>query len=181
MRNLTCDPAIEVRGEVLFSLLQNIRARDIEQYVRKYGLTDIQAEHWYRMQPFLNLLNDLAFNANQTPNFVAIGTTISETAYMPPEMNDLPFEEILYHWNDHYQSNHRNGEIGYKSAEKIDDKHYQITLHGGLYPDDFEYGVLYGFGRRFLPKGTYFIVQYDNNVQRLDEGGEETVLTIQWE
>jgi hypothetical protein len=181
MRRLTCDPNVEVRGEVLLSLLQNIRAKDIEQYVKVYGLTDVQAGHWYRIQPFLDLLNDLAFKENQTPNFVSIGITIAETAYMPPEMSQMPFGELLLHWDDHYQGNHRHGDIGYKSTEKIDDRHYQITLHGGLYPDDFEYGVLYGFGKRFLPQGTYFIVLYDDTVQHLDEGGEKTVLDIQWE
>ncbi|MBN1428793.1 MAG: hypothetical protein JXB07_10440 [Anaerolineae bacterium] len=180
MRHLTCEPNVEIRGEVLLSLLQNIRASEIEKYVEKYGLTDVKAKHWYRIQPFLDLLNELASIENRTPNFVAIGITIAETAYMPPEMSQMPFGELLMHWDDHYQNNHRLGDIGYKSTEKINDRHYQVTLHGGLYPDDFEYGVLYGFGKRFL-KDAPFVVSYDDTVQRLDKGGKKTVLDIQWE
>ena len=48
----------------------------------------------------------------------------------------MSFGELLMHWDDHYQSNHRYGDIGYKSTEKIVNKHYRITLHGGLYPDN---------------------------------------------
>jgi hypothetical protein len=181
MRHLTCEPNVEIRGDVLLSLLLNIRAKDIEQYVEKYGLTDVKAGNWYKIQPFLDLLNQLAFIDEQTLNFVAIGITIAETAYMPPEMSQMSFGELLMHWDDHYQGNHRYGNIGHKSTEKVNDKHYRVTLHGGLYPDDFEYGVIYGFGKRFLPKGIHFFVRYDDTVQRLDKGGEKTILDVQWE
>lgn len=181
MRTLTCDPNVEVRGEVMLSLLQNIQAKAIEEYVQRYGLTDVQEGYWYPIQPFLDLLNDLAANVNQTTNFVAIGMSVAATSVMPAELGQPSFEELVLHWDDHYQGNHRKGDIGYKTAEKLGDKHYKVTLHGGLYPDDFEYGVLYGFAQRFLPQGTDFIVEYDEDVQPLDSGGEKTVFIVEWE
>jgi hypothetical protein len=181
MRHLTCDPKVEVRGEVLLSLLENMNAKDIAPYIEEHGLVDIRAGGWYPIQDFHNLLNDLAAHANQSPNFVAIGMSIAETAHMPPELGEPSFVEMIEHWDEHYQDNHRNGDIGYKTTEKLGDRHYQLTLHGGLYPDDFEYGVLYGFAKRFLPPGTYFTVRYDESVQRLDQGGEKTVLHVKWE
>jgi len=141
----------------------------------------VREGEWYLMEPFLNLLNELSEMSNQTPNLVAIGMAVAETAYMPPEMGDPTFENVLMHWDEHYQSNHRAGDIGYKVVEKLEHNLYTATIVGGLYPDDFEYGVLYGFARRFLPEGSYFTIQYDESVPRMDQGGEKTVYVIEYE
>ncbi|MBN2305528.1 MAG: hypothetical protein JXQ72_13680 [Anaerolineae bacterium] len=181
MRHLECDPNVEVRGETLLALIENINAENIAPYLRKHKLTHIQAGGWFPMRNFHNLLNDLVTEGNWGGNFVAIGMAIAETAYMPPELGQPSFVDMIEHWDDHYQSNHRNGDIGYKTAQKLADRHYELTLHGGLYPDDFEYGVLYGFAKRFLPPGTDFTVWYAEDVQRLDQGGEKTVIRVRWE
>lgn len=180
MRILKCEPQVEVRGEVLLGLIHSLQSDDIAPYVQKYGLTNVKEGQWYRIELFLNLLNDLTADVNSIPNFVAIGLYAAENAYMPPELGQPTFEDMLIHWDDHYQGNHRNGNIGHKIAEKIDDTHYKMTVDHGIYPDDLEYGVLYGFAKRFLPRGTFFTVRYDENVQRLDEGGEKTVMHVQW-
>lgn len=180
MRRLTCDPGTEVTGGTVLSLLENMQADEVTPYLRKYGLMDIRADHWYPLQNMQNVLNDLQRD-NLTPSFVAIGMTIAEVALMPPHLQNATLSQVLEAWDDHYQVNHRNGEIGHKIAEKVTDRHYALVLDGGVYPDDFEYGVVYGFAKRFLQPGTHFTVWYEEGVQRLDQGGSHTIIHISWE
>jgi hypothetical protein len=46
-------------------------------------------------------------------------------------------------------------------------------------PDDLEYGILYGFAKRFLA-GTQFTVWYDEDLPRMDQGGDQTVIHVKW-
>lgn len=179
MRQLTCDPNLEIRGDALLSLLQNLRAENVAPYLGQFNLTDIHTDAWYPTRDFLDLLNELDRASGHVLDYVAIGLSLAETAYMPPELEQAPFSEMLEGWDDHYQANHRNADIGHKVTKKISDRHYTITL-GSIYPDDMEYGVVYGFAKRFLPPGTPFTVWYDEDIQRLDEGGEQTVIHVRW-
>ncbi|MBN1566042.1 MAG: hypothetical protein JXA10_19540 [Anaerolineae bacterium] len=179
MRTLTCEPTSEVRGDVLLSLLTNLRADNMKPYLKQFSLDDIHANEWYPTKNFLDMLNELSRNPNLTPNYVAIGLNVPETAYMPPELENASFADVLEGWDNHYQSNHRHADIGHKIAEKVHDQHYKITMQS-IYPDDMEYGVLYGFAKRFLPSGTQFTVWYDEDEPRMDQGGTQTVIHVSW-
>ncbi len=180
MRKLTCEPGTEISGATLLSLVENLVADQIAPHLSKYQLVNIHPEGWYLLQNLLDLLNDL-YSSRSVPSFVAIGMSIADVALMPDSLSQPTFEQMLEGWNNHYQINHRYGNIGRKIAQKIDEKHYTLTLDGGVYPDDLEYGVVYGFAKRFLPAGTRFTVQYDKDVKRLDQGGTKTVIDVQWE
>jgi hypothetical protein len=180
MRKLTCEPGTEVNGATVLSLIENMQSADIAPYLSKYKLENIQEDHWYPLENMQGLLNEL-HNRQMTPSFVAIGMSIAEVALMPPHLEHASLGELLENWNEHYQINHRYGNIGRKITEKIDEHHYKLTLDGGVYPDDFEYGVVYGFAKRFLPVGTKFTVWYEDGVKRLDQGGTQTVIHIIWE
>jgi flagellar hook protein FlgE len=180
MRRLTCDPKSEVQGGVLAALTSNLQTEAIAPYLAQFNMDHIDPDEWYPTKNYLDLLNELGEKENLTTNFVAIGMTVAETAYMPPEMEGLPFSEFVLGWNDHYYANHRNADIGSKIVEKVGDRHYQIIMDS-IYPDDMEYGILYGFAKRYLPAGTDFTVWYDEDVQRKDHGGEETVVHVSWD
>lgn len=181
MRHLTSEPGVEVRGEVLIALVDNMQAAAMAPYLEKHGLVGIQAGEWYPVKNYQDFLNDMSERANQSSNFTAIGVAIASTAHIPLDTENATLEQIVQAWDDIYQSNHRGGDIGYKTIERIDDNYYVATLHGGLYPDDFEYGVIYGLVKRFAPGGMDFTVWYDEDVQHLDQGGTKTVIHIQWE
>lgn len=181
MRVLTCEPHTEISGEALQGLINNLQSDEITPYLMKYGLEDIQPERWYSLQNFQALLNELEANGNAMLNMVAIGMSVAGVAAMPPGLNDPTLDTMLESWNEHYQHSHRYGDIGHKSAEKVEKNHYRLILDHCVYPDDMEYGVLYGFARRFLPSSTPFMVWYDNDVQRLDQGGTQTVIHVRWE
>lgn len=181
MRVLTCDPDTEINGEALQGLINNLQSDEIAPYLRKYGLDDVRPEGWYSLQDFQALLNELESSANSSPNFVAIGMAVADVAPMPPGLDNPTLDMMLEGWDEHYQLSHRYGNIGHKIAEKIEAKHYRMVLDGCVYPDDLEYGVLYGFAKRFLPRALPFLVWYDKDVKRLDEGGRQTVIHVRWE
>ena len=178
MRILTCDPKLEMLGINLRGFIDNIQASEIEPILKKYGLTNIEPLNWYLASTWVQVFNDLQ-ESNTTSNFVAIGMEVGRIIPMPRN-SDFTLPEVLMLWNaELYQPLFRNGDPGTVSYEKVSDTHY-VSIHRHIWPDDFNYGMTYAFARRFLPPKTQFKVYYDQQVPRLDEGGNETRIHIAW-
>ncbi len=107
--------------------------------------------------------------------------SIAEAAIMPPEVKNASFEQIMEGWDANYQTNFRNGPVGHKIPVLVEPKHYKLILDHTIMSDDMEYGSLYGFAKRCLPRGTHFTVWYDETAPRRDQGGEQTVLHVRWD
>jgi hypothetical protein len=174
------DPNVEVIGQNLLSFMQNVEADAIRPILEKHGLTKINPEQWYPMQQWLDVLSDLSQQSGAMFNMVAIGAAISETAIMPPEVEQMSLEQFLLLINDVYQMQHRNGDAGHVKAERLGAKHMCLEAYVP-YPDDLEYGTAYGFARRFLPPQISFTVEYDPDTPRRELGGDITLIHIQWE
>lgn len=181
MRKYTCDPGTEVSGATLYSLIQNVNNADIVPFLERFGLQTIDPSSWYSAEIFVEFLNDMAHYPNVMFNLVAIGISISEVAIMPPELENVSFAKMVQSWDMHYQANFRKGYVGRKTTIKVDDRHYKVIHDQTILPDDLEYGVLYGFAKRFLPQDVPFSVWYDEDVPHMDEGGEQTIIHVQWE
>jgi hypothetical protein len=179
MRVLTCDPKVELLGTNLHAWLDNLEADVTEPILKKHDLTSFQPGTWYSCQKWLDVLNDLAQGANFNSACVAVGLSVGQTIPLPPELSNATLPEILNLWDSMYQSLHRGGDVGHIVSEQISDTHY-VSRHTDLYPDDFSYGIAYGFTKRFLPRGTQFKVYYDESVQRRDQGGKVTNIHIDW-
>lgn len=181
MRKLTCPPGTETLGTILSGFADNIQAVETRPIMEKYGFGNIDPFKWYPVKMLLDALNELAKNSNTMPNFVAIGMFIGENVPIPPEMENPTLEDVLMIWDDLYQGLHRGGDVGSIKIEKVSDTYFK-TRQAGLYPDDMSYGVLYAYGRRFLPPGTHFTVFYDPEVPPRDHGGDgdATYINIRW-
>ncbi len=162
-------------------IVKSVMSAEYLPLIKKYGYHDLNPAGWYPLQVFLDFLSELFKMPNQTLNLVAIGMSIAETALMPPELKNPTFAEMVEGWNAHYQANFRNGDVGRKTTIKLGDQHYKVINEGTKMPDDMEYGVLYGFARRFLPPDTQFEIWFDEDVSNMDNGGQQTVLHVSWE
>jgi len=181
MRKLSCDPGIEVIGHGVLAFTDNIAASQIGDILVRHKLTSIEPEGWYNMNDLLDVLNEIVErHMNITMNYVAMGMKRAESAKMPPNADKMTLPEFLNNWNNVYQMQHRGGDVGQLKVKAITDTHYEVT-YDIIYPDDFIYGVAWGFTKRFLPKGTSFVVKYDENVIHKDKGGQSTVIHISWE
>jgi len=180
MRRLTCDPNAETIGASVLSFIKNVRADEIQPYLKKYNLENPQPDQWYKLQDWLNVLNDMGRDGNLSSKLVAIGMEIYQTIQLPPEVEKLSYEEILMGWDTAYQAQHRGADVGGVEVEKIAKKHYKATINIP-YPSDMVYGVAYGMARRFLPDGSGYVVEYDSEFPRWEDGGDSTVIHITWE
>lgn len=163
----------------MLSIVENIQHDDIQPYLDKYNLNTIDPQKWYSARNFIAILNEIGADNGGMMNLVAIGMAVAQKMLMPPELVNAPLSTILFLWNDLYHLQHRNGQIGEVKAEQINDHHIR-TIHTHLYPDDFTYGLAYGMAKRFLPPGTVFRVTYDSSVPRIDEGGDVTIIDVEW-
>lgn len=181
MRTLTCAPDVEVIGAAMLAIINNSESANIFPLLESHGLTEIDPEAWYPAQKWLTVMNEMARNPNMTSNFVAIGMSVSERIILPPHLQEATLPDILDNWDTLYHMQHHGDDIGYKIIERTSETSYRITVRD-LYPDDFIYGLAYGFCRRFLPAGTEFHVQYESPELRRDFGdAEETVYLIDWQ
>lgn len=181
MRKFRCEPGTQAIGHAVLAFTDNLQAMDVQDILKKQDLTDVQPDQWYDMQKLLDVLNDVIKRGrNEMTNFVAMGVKRAETAKMPPEAANMTLPQFLENWNKVYQMQHRNGDVGQIEAEKISDTHYRIC-YDIIYPDDFIYGVAWGFTKRFLPEGHPYLVEYDENITRKDQGGDVTVIHISWD
>jgi hypothetical protein len=180
MRTLLCDPRAETLGVNILAYFQNVRDYQTRPILEKYGLDQIKPTDWIPTQVYLDVLNEMC----QTPDFsstlVAIGMGIGEMVPVPFE--DARLAQVLEIWDDIYQGLHRGADVGTISVEKEEQGHYRITFTD-LYPDDFSYGILYGYAKRFLPPGTQFTIYYDPRITPRDRGGEKgcTVIHAKWQ
>jgi hypothetical protein len=178
VRTYTSPPGAEILGQNIRAWAENLQGSDTAPIMKKYGLVDVNPNGWYPLESLMNAMNDLVKNPKTVSSLVAIGMEIGRIVPLPPE---LTLGQVLMGWNDVYQSLHRKGDVGAIHTEKINDKHYRITFTD-VYPDDFSYGIMYGYARRLLPLGTYFKVFYDPDVKPRDLGGQgKTIIHLEWE
>ncbi len=177
MRRLNFPPNVEIFGMTIQAFIENLQGEDTAPIVHKYGLHLLEPNTWHPVDNLLKAFNEIYEGPNGSTNMVAIGLRIGETIPLQPEIDSLP--DALMDWNRLYQSLHRNADVGLIVCEKVSDTHYKITLTD-LYPDDFSYGIVYGYARRFLPKSTPYRVYYDPDEPNRNEGGERSIIHVTW-
>lgn len=180
MRELKCDPNVEIIGASVISVTDNMQIEEVQPYLKRHGLEHVEVDKWYPAQSWLSVMNDLRAQTNFTQNAVAIGLAVAENVWMPPEMQNASMEDIVLQWGNIYDMQHRGGDIGFIKTEKLGPKHIRTT-HQHPYPDELTYGIGYGFCRRFA-KGESFTVQYLDMDYRMDKGdAPQTIIDITWE
>jgi hypothetical protein len=181
MHTYVCEPGMEVSGQVLGAYVDNVQADIVGPIFNKHGMSNPDPDKWYPMQPVLDLLKELSESSGASTNLIAIGVKTAEYGVEPEDVIEAPLPVVLEHWQDHMNANMRKGDPGTIITQKVDDKFYKIR-HNNLFPDDFCYGLAYGFCRSRLPLGTNFKVWYEDYNNRIDNGdAEETVICIEWE
>jgi hypothetical protein len=169
----------ETIGQIHLSLFQSINYQNYSEYLAEHGLKEIDPDTWYPMQMLLDLFSKIVDQGGGMLDLVSIGLKIMALAVLPPQVAQMPFGDVLMMWNDIYHVNNRGTDPGGFKTEKVNDRYYKIIARQP-YPDDYTYGVLYGGAQRWLPKGTHFTVSYDPDLPRREEGGETTIIHVEW-
>jgi hypothetical protein len=114
---------------------------------------------------------------------MALGVKAAETAVHPPDLNSLEgFFKVI---DPAYRMNFRNisDEEGYK-VRFLGKGHVQVANNTPT-PDTVAYGILWGFAKMLLPKGTPYKVQaIDQKGQHKDTFEDHdgaTVFEVRWD
>lgn len=180
IRYLSFEPNVELTGRTVLAFITNIMHEDMAAILKKHDLDQIDPDSWYPLQHVLDILSELANGPNSTSNFVSIGMAAANLGIqgLPPAVQQLPLAEFFNQYEKIYQTRHRGGDAGYMRVEQPDARHIIIRAHNP-YPDDINYGVIYGYTRHFLGlAGKGFTLKYDDNTPRRDQGGDETIMHI---
>lgn len=179
-RYTSFEPNVELNGKSALAFLTNLMHDDMAPILAKHGLAQISPDEWYPIQSVLNLLSEIADHLDSTSSFVSIGIAAANQgiAALPPAIQNMPLADFFVQYEKIYQTRHRGGDSGYMLVEQPNEHH--IVIHAcNPYPDDLNYGVIYGYTRHFLNKaGKGFVLRYDESLPRREDGAHETVLHI---
>lgn len=175
-------PGCEVRGASMLAFVKSAREENIQTILERHGLDNIDPDRWYPLETWLDVFNDIAEAGSMEAvfNLVGIGISTIDTAVLPPDFDILPFNEVIMRTDEVYSLNTRGENRGEYSCELVGDRHIRMIITAP-YPDDYHYGIIYGLARRFLPRGTGFTVYYDLYEPRREQGGEATIIHLEWE
>jgi hypothetical protein len=174
-------PDAEILGQGLIGYKEAIGAENFRSFFEQHGLGSVVPDQWYPYQSLINVFNEMVeASAGRMFDFVSIGIKMAENGLYPPGVGNLPFAQIVGLLGEASKMNVRGSDLGEITVEPIAEKHVKVTARQPL-PDDLGYGLMYGLGRRFLPKGTHVTVIYDETMPRRDHGGPTTTFHIKWD
>lgn len=169
----------QVIGQVLFAFAQNINVEEMLPILQKHDLVDLQEDKWYSVETIVKFFEDITAQTNAMFNLVSIGTKIAIYCIVPPNIDVMPFSDFLEIIDTVYHMQHR-GDVGQLVTRKLSAQHYTVTSDTP-YPDDFWYGIYYGWAKRLLPAETAITAWYDKVAPRQDQGGKHTTIHIEWQ
>lgn len=173
------DPEAYVSGRFVKSFSLCLKKDELEPYLERHGLTDIDEEQWYPMQVWMDVFNDIHINDTEAMfDFVSIGLAIAEITDWSPEWEHWSLTDMFLNLDTIYREAHQGDAGGY--TVEVHEPNYVCIIAHVPYPDDFVYGILYGFARRLTPAETTFTVRYDEEAPRHDHGSETTVFHVRW-
>lgn len=181
MASFSCDPNLEIGGHSAHSLLESINRDNYFDILEEHGFTDIDPNNWYLVQDLLNVINAINERDGAMMDLVSIGIAAGDNSILPPQVRELSLREFFMGYGQIYQRIYRNGDAGEIQVKMAEENHLTITLIRIPYPDDLMYGVLYSFARQFARNGEQFTLAYDDELTRIDQGGESTVIHLTWE
>ncbi len=172
-------PDTEIIGQAILDFGEAVGNEQFQAFFDRHRLTDIQPDRWYPAQKWMDVLNDIDDTGKSMFDFVSIGIQQLQMAIMPPEFDTMPLIDILKSLEEAYQMNYRGTDIGGITAEIVDDKTVKMIIQS-FEPDHLWYGNLHGLMRRFAPDGMEYTIAYDPDVPRREEGGDVTIIHVNW-
>lgn len=178
MRYKVFDPESKVIGQSMLGFKAAANFEMIEPLLEKYDLTNIQADQWYPLQQWLNVLSDISEQTSDYDSmltFVNIGQKVAASIYIPDDVQSYirrgGFVDFLVQsGNATYYRDHQ-GNVGKNTIRKVSDNHLLFELNTP-YPPDFWYGMSYGIAKRYCSS---FIVHYEDLAMRT-YGTSETII-----
>ncbi len=179
MRYTVFSPDHEVLGATIISYRNSVNEPNYREIYTQLGLDKVQPDQWYPFQKMLDVFNILGEREGSLMDFVSIALAAVVGSPMPPEFDTMPFVQIMQAFSHAITLVNRGTDYGYATVTEVEPNHLRIDARYPS-PDDIMYGALYGYAKRFLPKGTSFTLRYDETIPRREHGGDVTVMHLRW-
>lgn len=168
----------EVVGSVVIAYRSSINIENYQDVYSRHGLDEIEPDAFYSMQKLVDVFNEI----EQAPSdamfdFVSIGMVSGEQIQKTFMENGVSFtDSMLAIQSMHYEMN-RGADVGYFKVE-VAEPGYLICYMRGPYPSDLYYGAIWAAAR--VRELSDFTVYYDTEALRFEDGGDETIIHVQW-
>lgn len=172
-------PDTEILGQVLIGFEDAVGAEAFLPTLEHHGLTGLDPETWYSAQIWVDVLNSMATRPGAMMDFVSLGRQQMEQVDWPPEFRAMTLVEVLQALDQAYREYYRGTDIGWIKAEMAGERLIKVTVRS-FEPDDLWYGNIFSLTRIFGEPGKRYIVHYDESVPRREQGGEVTILYVEW-
>jgi hypothetical protein len=166
-------PHVEVFGQTVGCFIYGIPGYEayMAELLQRNGIPDLQPDHWYPQQLWLNAFREVSKNFGPNTLFT-LGKSIPSHAAFRLEFTDL--EAALQAVDKVFQLNHRNGYTGCYRLSEFDALNKEAVMEcKSPYPPDFERGVLVGMVRKYKPAAGAVAKVEPLPGRQLDEEGEE--------
>ncbi len=170
-------PDAVVLGQSMLAFVECSARDEIWDVLEAHGLHEIDPDQWYSQQAWLDVLRDVMHQGNAMFNLVSIGMKLSEKFPMPPEINTIG--DALAALDDIFRMSNPDAEPGIMQVEMVEPRHVRV-LSMTPYPDDFEYGVIYGLARQYLPPGGDLVVRHVDDAPCRKDGEDSCTYDIRW-
>ncbi len=172
-------PDQELIGAVLITYRASINFENYSDLYERLGLGSVEVDKWYSGQVVIDLINTIAERTSAMMDFVSIGTAMGMYTPASEVSSYLDFGTVVTSLDSGYQAMTRGTDVGWFRGGVIAPQHVKVDYRVP-WPDDLEYGFVYGLAKRFLPPLTKFTAVYDPAVLRRELGGEYTSVHVRW-
>ena len=168
---------VEVNGQTVLSVIDGMGTyKDLAKNIlRKQNIDHVVETDWYSQQAWLDAFEEISRSIGSNTLYM-IGTKVPENAKFPPEIDSV--EKALISIDMAYNLNHRGGDIGKYSYERIDDRSGRMVCLNP-YPCDFDRGLIKAVGEKFS-NGAPVSVTHDNSCGCRKKASDSCTYNIRW-
>ena len=164
----------EVSGQVMLDSIQAM-GRAARRVVNKHIIGELDPNGWYPQQTWLDILRDAT--EEMQLDLLTVGNRVASNLPMPDGVFSLA--RLLELVEDNYQTTHRHVDPVHVTATQVGEHEVHI-VDNSPYPDEFQYGMIFGLFQRLMPMDANLVVRYDDSAPTRSHGADATKYIVTW-
>jgi len=164
----------EVSGQVMLDSIHAM-GRAARSVVNKHIIGELDPDGWYPQQTWLDILREAADEMQL--DLLTIGNRVAANFQMPDGAFSL--SRLLELVEDSYHTTHRHADPVHVSATQVAEREVHI-VDNSPYPDEFQYGVIFGLFQKLMPMDANLTVRYDDGAPTRSDGADATTYIVTW-
>jgi len=151
----------------------------VKQSLKKNDILNASPEHWYSLQDYLNVFNEVSKTHSPSVLF-KMGKNLFQCFQDSPEIQTI--EEAVSAFNEKYQVAHKGTKVGYYKVIKFKKEQKEIQIEcKNPYPCYWDRGILTALGKKYKPQESrIFHVELNTSLPNRLAGSDKSIYTIVW-